>query len=174
MAEPMTFEIEPLGEKPARLQVEHLVAMMQRMYDYHATLHSDWQTKPNWQQGSAGWIRRAAGGSEFFFALVYASSSNPGSAGSLRQPAGYVIASFHYEAPLFIQHRYGYIADLWVEEAYRRQGAARALLAAAHSWCTDQGVSRMQIEVDVENKAGLKFWQAVGYHPFEIVLRRDI
>ncbi len=175
MTEPISFKFEVLGEKPADHQVEQLVAMMQRMYEFHATLHADWQTKPNWQQGSAGWISRATGGGEFFFALAYAISSSPNCAGSFnQQPAGYVIASFHYEAPLFIQHRYGYIADLWVEEAFRGQRVAQTLLAVAHDWCKQQGVRRVQIEVDVENIAGLKFWKAAAYQPFETVLRRDI
>lgn len=146
--------------------------MMQRMYDFHTTLHPDWQTRPGWQAGSAGWIKRAAGGDEYFFALAYPVGPDGGE--TLEPPAGYIIASFHYEAPLFVQHRFGYIADLWVEEAYRKQGVAPHLLEKAYEWFKEQGVSRVQIEVDVENQSGLKFWEQAGFAPFEIVLRKDI
>ena len=89
-------------------------------------------------------------------------------------PAGYVIAHFHYEAPLFVQNRFGYIADLWVEAEYRQHGVAPQILAAANSWFKTQGINRVQIEVDVENHVGQKFWHGIGYQDFEVVMRADI
>lgn len=168
----MEFKIVKLekGAKPA--QIKQFVAMMQRMYDYHATLHDDWKTQPDWQQGSAAWIRRAAGGEEFFFGLAYPLDATGQEL--LEVPAGYVIGSFHYEAPLFVQHKFGYIADLWVEETYRGTGAANLLVEAATAWFKAQGVNRVQIEVDVNNIAGLRFWNKAGFEQFELVLRKNI
>jgi ribosomal protein S18 acetylase RimI-like enzyme len=166
------FKIVALKEGGNSAQVKQFVEMMSRMYDFHATLHDDWKTKSNWQSGSAGWIKRAAGGDEFYFAMAYPLDGDGND--TLEPPAGYVIGSFHYEAPLFVQNRFGYIADLWVEPPYRGTGAAQALMNDAFDWFRQQGVSRVQIEVDVENKGGLRFWEKAGFEPFEIVLRRNI
>jgi ribosomal protein S18 acetylase RimI-like enzyme len=160
------FRVVPLTEKHNAAQVEQFVAMMSRMYDYHASLHPDWQQKADWQKGSAGWIQSAAGGNEWFFALVYPEPS--------QVAVGYIIAGFHYEAPLFIQNRYGYIADMWVEVEQRGNGAAQALLEAALAFFRDQGTQRVQLEVMVNNEPGKRFWQKAKFEPFEIVMRRDI
>ena len=166
------FKVVRITDAKNKTQAEQFVAMMTRMYDFHATLHPDWQTKPDWQRGSANWIRRAAGGDEYLFAMAYPLDENGQE--TLEPPAGYIIGSFHYEAPLFIQNRFGYIADLWVEETYRSQGAAQALLNFSYGWFREQDVTRVQLEVDVENVAGRKFWEKAGFAPFEIVMRKDI
>lgn len=168
MSEQNTFKVVKLSGEPNPTQVQQFVAMMQRMYDFHATLHTDWKTRPNWQEGSLNWIKRAGNNDDFFFAMAYPTT------GLETEPAGYIIASFHYEAPLFIQNRFGYVSDLWVEESYRRQQAAQALLDAAYAWFRKQGVTRVQLEVDIENKAGQAFWQKAGYSNFELVMRKDI
>src|SRR5437868_4444343 len=135
------FKVVRITDSKNKAQAEQFVAMMTRMYDFHATLHPDWQTKPDWQRGSESWIRRASGGDDFVFAMAYPLDENGQE--TLEPPAGYVIGSFHYEAPLFIQNRFGYIADLWVEEAYRSQGAAQALLKFSYDWFKEQGVNRV-------------------------------
>ncbi len=167
------FEIVRLGSDTTSVQVAQFVGMMQRMYEFHATLHTDWQPKPNWQQGSQDWIKHAGSNEDYFFAVAYPLNA-AGDVDPETAPAGYIIAHFHYEAPLFVQNRFGYIADLWVETMYRQQGVAREILAAANSWFKTQGTNRVQIEVDVENAAGQKFWHGIGYKDFEIVMRADI
>ena len=166
------FKAVRLVGTPTLAQVAQFVAMMQRMYDFHATLHPDWQTRPGWSDGSAGWVKRAADGDDYLFAIVYPVGADD--VPEMATPAGYVIASFHYEAPLFVQNRFGYIADLWIEKAYRGKGAARSLLVATYDWFRTQGVNRVQLEVDVNNEGGRKFWAGAGYEDFEIVMRKDI
>jgi ribosomal protein S18 acetylase RimI-like enzyme len=163
----LNFKIVRLGKDTSPTHLQQFVAMMQRMYEFHATLHSDWQPREGWQEGSAGWIKRAGDNEDWFFAIVLTADEQA-------SPAGYVTASFHYEAPLFVQNRFGYIADMWVEEAFRRQGVATQTLDAVYAWFREQGVNRVQLEVDVENLGGQEFWRSVGYSDFEIVMRRDI
>ena len=170
--EQKAFKVVRLVGTPSTAQVKQFVGMMQRMYDFHATLHPDWKTTADWQSGSAGWVKRASDNNEYFFAMLY--PTRPDGEEILGFPAGYVIASFHYEAPLFIQNRFGYIADLWIEEAYRSQGAAHQLLEVVYQWFREQGVDRVQLEVDVNNFNGRKFWEGTGYESFEIVMRKNI
>ncbi len=163
------FRVVRITDGQNKAQVEEFVAMMGRMYDYHAGLHPDWQQKTGWQNGSAGWIKSGAGGNDWFFALAY-----PEPEQALQAAAGYIIAGFHYEAPLFVRNRYGYIADMWVEPKQRGGGAAQALLDAAFAFLKEQGVDRVQLEVMVNNEPGLHFWQKSGFEPFEIVMRKTL
>ncbi|MDB5081828.1 MAG: hypothetical protein JWP00_3752 [Chloroflexi bacterium] len=172
MSEQTNFRVVVLGPDTPKYQLDQFVEMMQRMYEYHATLHTDWEPRPGWQEGSSDWISGAAGSDDYFFAIAYPTGS--ASQEIADRPAGYIIGSFHYEAPLFVHHRFGYIADLWSEEAYRTAGVGNQLLASAYEWFKDQGVKRVQIEVDVKNPGGLKFWEKAGFEPFEIVMRKNL
>lgn len=166
------FKVEVLGPHSPKSQLDHFVGMMQRMYEYHATLHADWQPRPGWEKGSREWLSGGAGSDDYLFALAYPVDTDGREL--LDRPAGYIIGSFHYEAPLFVQHRFGYVADLWSEEAYRTQGVGSQLLAKAYEWFKEQGVNRVQLEVDVENASGQRFWEKAGFEPFEIVMRKSL
>jgi ribosomal protein S18 acetylase RimI-like enzyme len=143
---------------------DQLVELMSRMYDFHASLHPDWRTRSNWQRGSKQWLTRVS--EDWFRALIFPEGDE--------KACGYVLASFHYEAPLFVQNRFGYIADLWVDTEYRGQSAAELLLAAAYGWFRQQGVKRVQLEVDVHNDRAVHFWHKQGFKDFQTVMRRDI
>lgn len=166
------FEVVQLKANVTEQQMQQFVGMMQKMYDFHATLHQDWQSRSGWQKGSSGWIKRASTNDEAFFAIAY--PLNADSKPQLDKPAGYVTGSFHQEAPLFIQNRFGYIADLWVEPDYRRHQIGQQLLDAAFDWFKTQNIDRVQLEVDVNNAGGLNFWRKMGFEDFEIVMRRNI
>lgn len=163
------FRVVRITDGRNKEQVEQFVAMMGRMYDYHAGLHSDWQQKEGWQKNSVTWISNSSGGNDWYFALVY-----PEPEQVLQPPVGYIIAGFHYEAPLFVQNRYGYIADMWVEPEQRGSGAAQTLLDAALAFLKAQRVTRVQLEVMVNNEPGKRFWEKTGFEPFEIVMRKTI
>ena len=167
------IRIVRLGTDTTPQQIQQFVDMMQRMYDFHATLHDDWKTRSDWKKGSERWINSAGNKDDYFFAIAYLNTGEDFQVDKV-QPIGYVIASFHYEAPLFLQNRFGYIADLWVEETYRQRGVARSLFEAAKDWCKTQGVERIQLEVDVENDPGQKFWHKLGFEDFEIVMRKTL
>jgi ribosomal protein S18 acetylase RimI-like enzyme len=161
------IEVVRISDGRNKAQIEQFVALMSRMYHFHATLHPDWQPRSGWEKGSMGWIKNACAGNEWFFGLAY-------QAPALQGAIGYVLAGFHYEAPVFINHRYGYIADMWVEPEFRGSGAANKLLAAAEDFLREQGVNRIQLEVMVNNERGKAFWQKNGYEPFELIMRKTI
>jgi ribosomal protein S18 acetylase RimI-like enzyme len=146
--------------------IEQLVALMTRMYDYHASLHSDWQTHEGWQQGSTQWLKRSLASEEWLRVLLFPHDGNTA--------CGYILASFHYEAPLFIQNRFGYIADLWIDEKFRGSGGSELLLNAAFDWFRHANVSRLQLEVDLRNQLGKRFWDKHGFEDSQIVMRRDL
>jgi ribosomal protein S18 acetylase RimI-like enzyme len=152
-----------------RAQIEQFVALMSKMYNFHATLHPDWQPKAGWEKGSMGWIKSTCAGNDWFFGLAY-----PEPEQALQGAIGYVLAGFHYEAPVFVNNRYGYVADMWIEPEFRGSKAAQELLKAAEAFFREQGVRRVQLEVMVNNERGKAFWHKNGFEPFELVMRKSL
>jgi ribosomal-protein-alanine N-acetyltransferase len=55
------------------------------------------------------------------------------------------------------------ILTLAVAPACRRQGAARALVAAAIAWAREQGAAKLFLEVDAGNDAALGLYEEAGF-----------
>ncbi len=59
----------------------------------------------------------------------------------------------------------GHVADVGVMVArdHRRQGAGRALMAAAEDWARSVGVSKIELHVFPYNAAALALYESLGY-----------
>jgi predicted acetyltransferase len=68
---------------------------------------------------------------------------------------------------------YIYFRHLFVCREHRRRGVGREAIAwlRANAW---QGVSRVRIEVLVDNTAAIEFWRAVGFHNYCITMESDL
>lgn len=56
----------------------------------------------------------------------------------------------------------GWIHELWVAPAARRQGVGDALIAAARRFLADIGAGRLAVRVEAANAEGLRFWARRG------------
>ncbi|WP_134671300.1 GNAT family N-acetyltransferase [Halorussus marinus] len=71
------------------------------------------------------------------------------------EPAGYLVAFHDGEA--------GYVAELVVAPARRREGRARRLLAGAFDALRAAGCSRVRLAVHPENDAGSALYESMGF-----------
>jgi len=55
------------------------------------------------------------------------------------------------------------VTDLVVDAAWRRKGAASALLMAAHAWASERSVRRLILEMQSKNQNGIRLAQKFGY-----------
>lgn len=55
------------------------------------------------------------------------------------------------------------IGDLWVTEARRRSGLARAVLAEALDWAASRGATTAHLAVEVDNVAALQLYRTLGF-----------
>ena len=67
----------------------------------------------------------------------------------------------------------GEIEELYVEPAYRKQGAGTALVARAVEWFRENRVEQVRVEVAVGNEAVLPFYERFGFLPFSIMLLNE-
>ena len=66
---------------------------------------------------------------------------------------------------------YFVLYDLYVIEAARRQGIARALMNAASEWAKAQGADRLDLETARDNAPGQALYRDLGYELDEIFLK---
>lgn len=76
---------------------------------------------------------------------------------------GFAVAAITRRPGPFAERERGEIDWLFVREETRRQGAGRALVAAALAWLRERGVARVEIQVARANASGSAFWRALGF-----------
>jgi ribosomal protein S18 acetylase RimI-like enzyme len=57
----------------------------------------------------------------------------------------------------------GRVLDLVVDEPYRRQGVASALLVAAQDWLSENGIFQIIFEMQIKNQAAIALAEKLGY-----------
>jgi GNAT superfamily N-acetyltransferase len=76
---------------------------------------------------------------------------------------GYALAVVVDVIPdMFIQENSGFLADIYVDDDYRRQGVGRALVTEVRSWLSRQGIRSFEWYVAEHNQAGQQFWESLG------------
>jgi ribosomal protein S18 acetylase RimI-like enzyme len=76
------------------------------------------------------------------------------------EPVGHVVLTFRYT----MEHGglSGYVDDLFVRPAFRRLGAARAMLDELFAECRSRGCRSVQVEVGHDNAAALSLYARFG------------
>ena len=57
----------------------------------------------------------------------------------------------------------GYLEGIFIEEAYRRKGFAKQLLAACENWAMEQGCTEFASDCELDNTESLKFHLGMGF-----------
>ena len=83
------------------------------------------------------------------------------------QAAGYLIATFSYD--LEFGGRTLTVTDLFVAQAYRRQGVGRAALVFLERVAPELGVVTLELQAERHNEAARAFYQALGFERHERV-----
>jgi ribosomal protein S18 acetylase RimI-like enzyme len=91
------------------------------------------------------------------------------------ETVGYVLGAIVDLRPdLFQPLDVGFIADIYVDQAYRGRGIARQLVDAINHWFAAQGVDQTEWQVAAENTAGVRFWEALGGEPVMIRMHMSL
>jgi ribosomal protein S18 acetylase RimI-like enzyme len=63
----------------------------------------------------------------------------------------------------FIERQSARITDLVVDEPFRRQGVATALLLSAQDWLRSNGIYRILMDLPIKNEAAIALAEKLGY-----------
>ena len=77
-------------------------------------------------------------------------------------------------SPLLDPARYAYISSAYVRPEARRQGALRALVAAARNWCAERGLDEARLHSVADDEGSNRAWDALGFEIVEHMRRSAI
>jgi len=88
---------------------------------------------------------------------------------------GYVLGVVVDLVPEMFEHEAGgFLADIYVEDAYRGRGIGRALVENLAAWFRTHGVNHFEWHVAASNVEALGFWRALGGRDLMIRMRANI
>lgn len=91
------------------------------------------------------------------------------------QVVGYVLGMIvDLMQDIFAQQPGGFLADIYVEPAFRNRGVGRALVEALRSWFRQSGVQSFDWHVSAYNPNALAFWRAVGGRDVMMRMRAEV
>ena len=70
--------------------------------------------------------------------------------------------------------QYAELTDLFVAEAFRRRGVARALMAHVERLAAECGASDMLLMTGFDNPGAQAFYRAVGYADFALAMNKSL
>jgi len=90
------------------------------------------------------------------------------SAGTAPQLASFLVATVMREIPIYKTAEYGFIHDLWVEEAFRNEGYARQMVMLAVERFYEMGVDQVRLDTAYSNQAAQGLFKSCGFRPTNI------
>lgn len=75
---------------------------------------------------------------------------------------------------MFEQKTGGFLADIYVDTDYRKQGIGKQLVNALIEWFKEQNITYMQWNVSAMNTNARQFWQRLGGHDSMIRMRINL
>lgn len=95
----------------------------------------------------------------------------------LQSPNAHFFISFHNDIPTGfaqVQLRYdyvegtssspvGYLEGIFIEEAYRKKGYAKALLSACEAWAREKGCTEFASDCEIDNEISIRFHSAMQF-----------
>jgi len=87
---------------------------------------------------------------------------------------GYLAARVEDGPSYSIHKKIGVVADVAVDEKYRRQGVAEKLFGAALEWFQKKQLATIELSVYSKNLPAIALWKKLGFQEYKIRMRKNI
>lgn len=86
-------------------------------------------------------------------------------AGETPRIAGFLIGTVEAEIPIYTLGEFGFVHDVWVEEAYRGEGIGKQLVMEAIERFEQMGLEQIRLDVLVANDPAKNLFESCGFRP---------
>jgi ribosomal protein S18 acetylase RimI-like enzyme len=132
--------------------VREILPVWGELAGFHADLDPAFTPSPHWPREYGAYLRT----------LISRDDALAVIARDEGQIIGYAIGRITALPPFFARRYRGYIHDVYVRNAYRRQGIARRMVQEILRWLRGRGVQLVELTVAANNDA-VGFWQRLGF-----------
>ena len=140
--------------------------MWERLVAYHRELDKD--LPPATQDGGRRYAKSLAERVDDTHTCTYVAETDG-------QLIGYVLGVMvDFPPEMFEQEPSGFLADIYVEEPYRKLGVGRALVNALAEWFAAKGLRYFEWHAAAKNLDGIGFWKALGGREVMLRMRADL
>lgn len=87
---------------------------------------------------------------------------------------GYVSGWIETRPPIYVLNKIGYLSNIYVVPAHRRQGIGAKLNSALCDWFRNQGLKYVELTVDSRAKESVNSWIGMGYGEVGKRMRIDL
>ncbi|MBK8010575.1 MAG: GNAT family N-acetyltransferase [Deltaproteobacteria bacterium] len=129
-----------------------LLELWHELMDLHVALDERFQLAPNADQRFYGYIETARSRDDYFVRLA---ADGP-------EIVGFAVSCILPNSPVYQTRWIGYINDLCVAKAARRQGIGKRLAVDAVRWLTQSGAETVEVYVAKRNQTAVDFWHRIG------------
>lgn len=91
-----------------------------------------------------------------------------------RGPVAFLIGTVEREIPIYRLGEFGFVHDLWVEEAYRNEGVARRLVMHAIEAFGAIGVRQVRLDTAAPNEAARRLFESCGFRASVVEMLREM
>lgn len=146
--------------------VETVAQLWGALVEYHRAL--DPSLPPAAPQGVRRYARRLSDRVEDSMSRVFVAEADG-------KVVGYVLGVVVDLAPeMFAQEPSGFLADIFVDEAYRHAGVGTQLVETLIAWFKEKGLRYYEWHVAARNTDSLKFWESLGGRNVMLRMRADV
>jgi len=148
--------------RPAKIDdVPAVLPMVEAICAMHEALDPDkYGFVPNPAERYRQWLIERARDPRSVFLVADREEAGPDGEARL---AGFLVATTEREIPIYRLGEYGFIHDLWVEEAYRHEGLGRQLVMLAVERFEQLGLRQIRLDTAAANPAARALFTACGF-----------
>lgn len=140
--------------------------LWERLVEYHRSLDADLPKAS--ENGGVIYVQRLVSRADDSTTRVFVAEEDG-------EIVGYVLGVVIDLVPeMFVPETSGFLADIYVEPAFRGRGIGRGLVEALAGWFRSQGLPYYEWYVAVRNESGRQFWRQIGGRELMVRMRADL